>query len=165
MGGFAADASRDGSISTLEAAAAWRWDDAELLRERGRTAAALYWFGFTIEFRLTAALLRLHGYSPSAPVSLRDIDHLRSEARRLQLMGTEPHDLQGLARYLLRLRTDVAVRTRKSLGIELLDAASNAYAQWRPRMRYKPLVPTAAQFRLGLDAALWFRERYNDLWR
>ncbi len=165
MSGFASQIEQDGSISSLEAAAAWRWSEAELLLASGRKAAALYWLGFTAEFRLTAAALRLSGFDPHDPVSLGTIRELREMARKRKLMTSEPHDISGLAAYVVHLRVTLGLATPKALAVQIERSSSELYEHWRPRLRYKAISPTGAQFRAALSAADWLREHYNRLWR
>lgn len=165
MDGFASLIELDGSISSLDAAAVWRWHEAEMLLEHGRRSAALYWYGFTAEFRLTAASFRVQGYRPDDRIHRDDLDALQREARKLHIMSRQPHDIAGLGRYLLHLRAVLGLRTPKELGLAVQQSSENLYAHWRPRLRYKAVSPTEAQLRVARSAAFWLRENYNRLWR
>ncbi len=164
MSGFAGLVEQSGSIRSLDAAAVWRWSEAELLREHGRSAAALYWYGFVAEMRLTAAVLRLRGYFPTDPIALETLREIQAEARRQKLMSSEPHDLSGLARYAVYLREILMRQTPKQLGREVQLVAARVYEQWRPRLRYKPITPNATQLSVARAGAEWLVKHYNALW-
>jgi hypothetical protein len=80
-------------------------------------------------------------------------------------MGTEPHHLPGWAKYLVHLRQKKNHAINRHLSDSLLAYVENLYEQWRPRLRYKAVVPTPAQLKIVREAVDWLDTNYNDLWR
>lgn len=164
MSNFAEVIDQDGSVSSLDAAAAWRLAEARLLDAQGRRIAAMYIYGYVAEIRLTASVLRISGFAPQNTVSLRDIDDLRADARRNHLMTTDPHDVAGWGRYLVHLRSFQSRRMGTELRFSVQQQAASLYDHWRPRIRYKALTPSAYQLEAVRNAAAWIDENYPRLW-
>jgi hypothetical protein len=163
MAGFSDALREDGSISTLEAAAPWRMAEAATLEKSGRRGAAVYLFGYAVEIWLTAACYRICGYSVGSLIDQRIRSRLVAEARNLRLMSSEPHDFAGWVRYLILIRKQTSAGYGRSFAVELETRVSDLYENWKPRMRYKAVTPSAAELNQVRDAALWMQERYNRL--
>lgn len=164
MPGFA-DQLHDAGIASLEAAAPWRLAEAQLLRNEGRRIAALYLVGYAAEMRLTAACYRVYGHGANEAIDRQKRSILESEARSLKLMSSEPHDLQGWGRYLIYLRSQRTARgLSRDLRLTLMSQVDALYDQWRPRLRYKAMTPTAAQLAVAFDAAIWLDQAYSSFW-
>lgn len=159
-----ADQLAAGSIATLEAAAPWRRQDAEVLEQKGRRGAAVYLYGYVAEIRLCAACYRIQDYASSATITDQIRKVCERDARDLHLMGSEPHHLPGWARYLVHLRRTKNHAINRHSSDQLLAHVDDLYAQWRPRLRYKTLVPTTAQLKIVVEAVDWLDTNYNDLW-
>jgi len=160
-----ADQLVDGSISSLESAAPWRRADADRLEEHGRRGAALYLRGYIAEIRLCTACYRVLGFNPTDTIT----DEIRRKhekaARDLNLMARgEPHHLPGWARYLAYLRQQNNRGLKRTIRELLLANVEDIYEQWRPRLRYKPVVPTMAQQRVVRTATDWIDDNYTGLW-
>jgi hypothetical protein len=164
MAGLADSLALDGSIASLDAAAAWRTRDAELLQDQGRLGAAAYLFGYVVEMRLTAACFRVLDFDLERRIDRIDRQTVERDARRLHLMSREPHDLAGWGRYLVYLRQRESRGYPRPFATDLISAVEGAYDNWRPRLRYRSLTPSAGQLAYVHDAAIWLSEHYTKLW-
>ena len=164
MSGLAETLKFDGSIRTLEAAAPWRWQDAETLRNAGRLSAAAYLFGYVAEMRLTAACFHVLGYNEGQPIRREQRKECEKEARALQVMSDDPHDLRGWARYLVYLRKREMRGYNPEFRDTLIAHVDGLYDNWRPRLRYRALNPNAAQLNQIRSAAEWLNNCYTELW-
>lgn len=154
-----------GSIRSLESAAAWRRSEAKVLQNGGKRLAELYWLGYVVEMSLCAACYRVLGYDPQTPIKDNDRRECEKQARAEKLMGTQPHDLAGWSQYLVFLRNDLAQPLNKKFAFELTENAEAVFEHWRPRLRYKTLVPTEAQLRQVRTSTDWINQQYNQMWR
>lgn len=164
MPGLADGLAGDGSIQTLDAAAPWRLADARVLDREGRRTAAVYLYGYVAEIRLTAACYRLTGHAPEQTIGRGTREGLERDARRQNIMSSDPHDLLGWARLLLILRKRDRIGYDREFGIEMVSRVADLYGNWRPRLRYRAIYPTAAQLTLVRDAAEWLDNNYPRLW-
>src|SRR6478752_2621710 len=93
-------------IRNLERAAELRFEDAESLRADSRFLSALYLYGYAVEMCLTAACFRCEGFSLGSPIGRELRGDRMTQARKLRaesgalLMSSDPHPLDGWARYL-----------------------------------------------------------------
>lgn len=79
-------------------------------------------------------------------------------------MSSNPHDIAGWGRYLVFLRSQMSSRLDRKLSQEVQIQSATLYDHWRPRLRYKTLVPTAAQLKAVRDVVAWFEENHSRLW-
>ncbi len=159
-----ADQLTEGSIASLEAAAPWRHQDAKTLESSRRYGAALYVYGFVAEIRLCCACYRALGLSVGTIIADEKRRAYEREARKLNLMGREPHHILGWARYLVHVRSESKRQLQRRLSEPLLGHTEALYEQWRPRLRYKALTPTGAQLQIVREAVQWLDSSYNALW-
>lgn len=134
------------TIASLERAAQQRFATAELLRTK-RRLAALYFYGYSAEICLSAAVFRRKGFPPQRSIDRATLRELMKQARETRtasgefLMSSDSHPLVGWARVLQwnrsaagTLSTDDAQRLR-----EAVRKAITIYRHWRPELRYKTL--------------------------
>jgi hypothetical protein len=155
---------RDGSIASLSHAAAWRLAEARILEDQGRRTAALYLYGYVVEIRLVTAVLHIAGFTASELVSPRTIDEFRKAARENRLMGANPHDLAGWGRFIVFFRSNLGSKMDRQFRFDLQSKSAALYDHWRPRLRYKTVLPTAAHLKVVRNVVDWFEENRSRLW-
>lgn len=155
------------TVNQLKRAAANRLEDVEHLMEWKRYLPAIYFFGYGVEMILSAACFRIAGFSPNEPVH-RDRRHqLVVEARKLNVMNSDPHPLVGWAKLLARQRSRNKVLAKRDVKFldQVIFQAEAAYNHWRPELRYKTAQPSLEQAREVQMAADWCLKHQDDLSR
>jgi hypothetical protein len=152
------------AINRLRQAGEHRFITAEILRREKRRLAAVYFYGFSAEMIISAAVFRSQGFSPNAAIS-RDALHRRMVAtRQIGLMSSDPHPLVGWALVLQHQKKlhDATSVTAARLR-EAVKQAAQIYKYWRPELRYKTTQFTDGTVTLVRRAASWFIENQDRL--
>lgn len=153
------------TVARLEGAAHQRFAAAEVLRGGVRRLDALYFYGYSTEMWLCAAYFRNAGFGMRSVID-RDTRHRRmTQARRLQLMNSDPHPLVGWARLLEWQRSAGGPLPAPDMQRlrEAVTKASQIYNHWRPELRYKVIEVTEDQLATVRGAAGWFRDNHGKL--
>ncbi len=156
------------TLSEFEAAREDRFRDGIVLALKGRRMGATYLLGYTVEITLKCAFFRLWGYRDQVPIQVAHADDPRPLAvKDLGLAGTkEPlHNPFFWARLIIRVREELDQPLGVSLSSGLLSKAMNVAANWRVAMRYWRTRTTPRDFRGFVRDVMWFRTRYDELWR
>ena len=158
-------------IWRLERAAEQRFREADHLRAKGCSLAALYLYGYSVEMCLSAAYYSSVGFSPSASIDREARRRRMAQARQLKtasgepLMNNDPHPLVGWARFLEWQRsasTNLSSSAKQRLQ-HAVRRAGLVYKHWRPELRYKTAAVTPTQVDEVRRAASWFVENRGRL--
>jgi hypothetical protein len=152
------------SINRLRQAGEQRFASAEILVSQGRRLAAVYFYGFSTEMTLAAAVFRSQGFSPNEKITREARRRRMAEARLNGLMTNDAHHIVGWARVLEQQKTlqDPAPGTAARLR-EAVNRATQIYKYWRPELRYKTTHFDEAQVMIVRRAAAWFIENRDRL--
>jgi hypothetical protein len=152
------------TINRLRQAGEHRFITAEILRREQRSLAAVYFYGFSAEMILSAAVFRSQGFSPNATITRDTVRRRMAAARQIALMSSDPHPLVGWALVLehQKRKQDLTMATAARLR-EAIKQAAQIYKYWRPELRYKTTQFTEETVMLVRRAANWFIENRNRL--
>ena len=159
------------TIRQLERAASERFEEAERLRKQNRLLAAIYLYGYCVEMCLAAACFRRAGFAPNRVID-EDVRRRRmAQARQLvhqdgsPLMSSEPHPLDGWARYLQwhRCRAGTPAPAEEKRLAEAVHKAKLVYKHWRPELRYKTTGVSPGQLDEVQRCVRWFLEQVGRL--
>lgn len=129
------------SISQFRIAARIRSEDAWQLAAAGRSAAAIYLWGYTAEMTLKAAWFRLLGYPENRAISFRDLEAARTLATArygIAWPGRNFHAVVHWAELLLQHRIALGRSyPDPRFGRTLIEHSQSVYERWRETLRYK----------------------------
>jgi len=130
----------DDSIAQFRASACIRNEDAKILADSGRGAAAIYLWGYVAEMILKAACFTLLGYRKTQPISMHDLrsaHKLATDIHRIQWSGSF-HDLSRWAQLLIQHSIKLGRGHPDSdFSKDVIEHSERIYERWREIMRYK----------------------------
>ncbi len=169
---YASDYVGSETIRKYEIAAEKRYLEAVSLELNGFDLGAIYLFGYSIEMWITAAYFRLRGFIPTRVINAEDRNLARASALNHNVVIDREHDLLGWARLLVFERRALSAGGRiptpvsdypPGFGQKIIDEASDAYAVWKPGLRYSPHDPEGSDSIEVNQAADWFKENYLSM--
>lgn len=155
---------REDTIFEFEQAAEQRRVDARRLALEGRSLAAIYVQGYSVEMSIKAAYFRATGHPRTRQITPQDRVMALSEWKRLGLLRKPGHhDILGWAELLAAKRQDLLQPYPRPFETEMLAQAKALYLRWRETIRYHTNVPYADETRIVFMAAHWFAHNYPKL--
>lgn len=155
---------REDTIFEFERAAEQRRIDAMRLALAGRSLAAIYLQGYSVEISVKAAYFRTIGHPRTRPIAIQDRNTAVLEWNRLGLRNKPgQHDLLGWAELLAAKRQDLQRPYPSNFQTEMLTQAKALYLRWRETIRYHTNVPYGDEIRIVSMAAHWFAQNYPNL--
>ncbi len=152
------------SISIVSLAAEQRyWDGLEALLA-GRLAAAVYFFGLSVEIHLKVAAAKVDGLPPTTDLRawLNTTKQLMNVAPSVVPEGF--HSILYWSGYIQRRRSVQSKPLPQDTAEKLRRHTMAVYATWWNEMRYHPEQVSANEAKMVYRAASWARARIADLW-
>jgi hypothetical protein len=155
------------SLQGYERARTERLYDGLCLEYGERHFGAVYLLGYSVEMTLKIAYFRLRGYGPAQSISGPELHGARTEANNLGIAHRHEgfHGLLFWADLLIRYRAGMARAFEQAFSIELMGRAHDIHNNWKVEMRYSHVELNGSDFRRVCNAALWFEENSERLWR
>lgn len=163
------------TLAKLSAAAPRRFREAQALLAQGESLGAIYLFGYSIEIRLKAAYYRTIGLVPGTIIDARL--HRKPAERAIDALPLLPrhtappgpsagHHIIGWAQLLEQERSSPGrVPLNAAILVPMRRHAANVFDCWVEFLRYRANKPYNRELLAVVDAANWFRENTNRLWR
>lgn len=145
--------------SKLQRAATARFKEAEILERAGAPAAAIYFFGYSVEMTVKAAYFRAIGFHLHQAISIQDRRDAINEWAVLRLpQKPGPHDVVGWAQLLVYKRVALGDPYSRPFGLRIIDQTRAISLRWSEQLRYRVNVPSAREVEAVRSAARWFRQ-------
>lgn len=157
--------SKDDTIHEFKAAAQLRLKEAFRLGAADDRLGAIYLAGYAVEMLLKAAYFRLEGKAHDAPISKKDMEKAKNDAKTILNVAWVGalHNLNGWTELLVQDRMIRGKPYSRKLARALQAYTKRIYLNWRETLRYKANRPYRGEVTAVLLGAKWLLGHYRYL--